>query len=92
MFLCFLLGNDFLPHFPSVNIRTYGIEILMNAYKQVLGNSTKTIICDNKIQWSNLSKVINVLAENEKIILLGNIITDSDYRSVVIHVLHMKSK
>jgi 5'-3' exonuclease len=30
--MCYFLGNDFLPHIPSINIRSEGIEYLIDAY------------------------------------------------------------
>ena len=32
IFICYLLGNDFLPHLPSINIRNSGLEIIINNY------------------------------------------------------------
>jgi 5'-3' exonuclease len=35
VFFCFMVGNDFLPHIPSVEIMEDGIEIMLDIYKQV---------------------------------------------------------
>lgn len=35
IFMCFLVGNDFLPHIPSLDIFSGGIEMLISIYKCV---------------------------------------------------------
>jgi len=66
IFMCFFLGNDFMPHFPSVNIRTGGIDKMLNAYKAVIGNSNDNL-CDGKnIFWKNVRKLVKFLSDNEE--------------------------
>ena len=61
-----MLGNDFLPHFPAINIRTDGLDKLLAAYRGTIGNSKETIIQSNNISWKNLRKMLAVLAEREE--------------------------
>jgi len=65
IFLCFFLGNDFMPHFPAVNIRTGGIDKLLNAYKVTVGNTNENLTNGKVIYWKNVRKIIENLAKNE---------------------------
>jgi len=69
IYICFMLGNDFMPHFPSLNIRTTGIATLLEAYRATIGpNETITIKQpdgSHRIHWPHYKKLIAHLATQE---------------------------
>jgi 5'-3' exoribonuclease 2 len=61
VFLCFFVGNDFLPHLPSLDIRDGALDYLFNVYKRILPSLGDYIT--NHGGKVNLSHVDVILAE-----------------------------
>jgi 5'-3' exonuclease len=79
IFMCFLLGNDFLPHFPALNIRTHGIGVLLDLYR----NLNMRFIGERlEIQWPNVVRWFCTLTKMEHELLTREYDVRAKYRSV----------
>jgi 5'-3' exonuclease len=59
-FLCFLFGNDFMPHFPSLNIRNDGIPYLLEVYKKI-----NVELVSSSINWNSFRILCLELMKHE---------------------------
>ncbi|KIW07569.1 uncharacterized protein PV09_01525 [Verruconis gallopava] len=63
--LCFFVGNDFLPHLPSLAIREEGIDILVAAWRDNLPLMGGYMTKDGTVELSRLQLILQALAKQE---------------------------
>jgi len=69
--MTFMLGNDFMPHFPSLNLRTNGMTVLLQTYANMFQQSKESLVtratADGRptIVWKSMRAFIALLAETE---------------------------
>lgn len=64
--LCYFLGNDFIPHLPSIDIKKDGMDILINAYTDMILYTNETLIDDDyNLNLTSLKIFIKSLANIE---------------------------
>ncbi|KAH9385879.1 5'-3' exoribonuclease 4 [Nematocida major] len=65
IFLCFFVGNDFLPSIPSMDIKVSAIETLTNSYIENVITRREYITDECRINIPELEVLMNTLAECE---------------------------
>jgi 5'-3' exoribonuclease 2 len=69
VFLCFFVGNDFLPHMPTLDIKEGAIELLIETYKKVLPSMGGFITHNGEIDLSRAEILLNEVGRMEEAIL-----------------------
>lgn len=68
IFLCFFVGNDFLPHLPSLEIREGAIDILIDIYKSNAARLGGYICTDGVVNLTRAAIIMEELGKLEETI------------------------
>ena len=65
VFLIFFVGNDFLPHLPSLEIREGAIDTLLKIWKRELPRMTGYVTHNGKVELANAQFILDGLMQEE---------------------------
>ena len=65
VFMCFFVGNDFLPHLPSLDIREAGIDTLIAIWRDNIPVMGGYLTKDGHVDLSKAQIILNGLAKQE---------------------------
>jgi len=66
IFLCFMVGNDFLPRMPSLNIRNNAIDTLLDIYRDILCSRQEYLVYGTEINIGFLKAFFEKLKGEEE--------------------------
>jgi 5'-3' exoribonuclease 2 len=66
VFMCFFVGNDFLPHLPSLHIREGAIDSMMVIYKNLLPTLGGYLTLSGTIDFSKVDLIMNDIGKIEE--------------------------
>ena len=65
VFLCFFVGNDFLPHLPTLSIREEGIDLLVQVWKESLPLMGGYVTKDGTVDLKKAQFIFDGIAKRE---------------------------
>jgi 5'-3' exoribonuclease 2 len=65
VFMCFFVGNDFLPHLPSLEIRDQGIDTLIGIWRDLVPQMTDYVTKDGYPDMKRVQQILQALASKE---------------------------
>ena len=65
IFMCFFVGNDFLPHLPSLEIREEAVDRLIRIYKESLHETQGYITYHGKVDLAKVTTILGKLGRVE---------------------------
>jgi 5'-3' exoribonuclease 1 len=72
IFLTFLVGNDFLPHLPTLDIGEHAFDLLISSYRQLMNASPGYIVLNGDIgDLARLEQLFQIIGQQENQILVA---------------------
>ena len=70
IFLTFLVGNDFLPHLPTLDISEHAFDVIIGAYRDLMKESPGYIVQNGEIgDFQRLESLFDIIGQQEADIL-----------------------